>query len=48
MDLGVRCKKLELDLSSENSYAKLFSTAKSKLGDRLILINNATYSTQKK
>ncbi|MGB0931921.1 MAG: SDR family oxidoreductase, partial [Chitinophagales bacterium] len=46
LDIGVRCKKLELDLSSENAYEKLFSTAKSKLGDPIILVNNATYSTQ--
>lgn len=46
LDIGVRCQKLELDLSGEKAYEKLFSTVKSKLGDPLILVNNATYSTQ--
>lgn len=46
LDLGVKCEKLELDLSSEKAYEKLFSSVKSKLGNPVILVNNATYSTE--
>jgi len=44
--LGVKCEKLELDLSKENAIETLFSQVKNKLGNPLILINNATYSTE--
>ncbi|MCH2234771.1 MAG: SDR family oxidoreductase [Crocinitomicaceae bacterium] len=46
LDTGVRCEKLELDLSSEKAYEKLFSAVKNKLGSPLVLVNNATYSTE--
>lgn len=42
---GVRCEKLELDLSSKGAVEILFNTVKQKLGNPLVLINNATYST---
>lgn len=42
---GVNCEKLELDLSDENAVEILFSEVKTKLGNPLILVNNATYST---
>lgn len=44
--LGVKCEKLELDLSKDNAIETLFSQVKNKLGNPLILINNATYSTE--
>lgn len=44
--IGVRCQKLELDLSSEKSYKILLNEVKSTLGSPSILVNNATYSTQ--
>lgn len=44
--LGVKCEKLELDLSKDNATEILFSQVKNKLGDPLVLINNATYSTE--
>ena len=44
--LGVKCEKLELDLSNKKGYKELFSSVKSKLGNPLILVNNATYSTE--
>lgn len=44
--IGVRCKKLELDLSIENSSKILFSEVVNQLGFPLVLVNNATYSTQ--
>ena len=43
---GVKCEKLELDLSSENAIEILFNEVKNKLGSPLVLVNNATYSTQ--
>jgi len=43
---GVRCEKLELDLSVENSTEILFNEVVNRLGDPLVLVNNATYSTQ--
>lgn len=46
LDYGVRCKKVELDLSSEKAFDTLFSTVKNELGNPLILVNNATYSTK--
>lgn len=46
ISLGVKCEKLELDLSTENAIEKIFSSIKDKMGKPLVLINNATYSTQ--
>jgi len=48
INLGVKCEKLELDLSSENAIEILFSKVKNKLGSPLVLVNNATYSTETK
>lgn len=45
-DLGVRCEKLEIDLSKEGAINVLFDTVEQKLGHPLVLVNNATYSTQ--
>jgi len=45
-ELGVKCERLELDLSKENAIEILFSEAKNRLGLPLVLVNNATYSTQ--
>ena len=45
-DIGVKCAKLELDLSIENAIGTLFSEVKKQLGRPLVLVNNATYSTQ--
>lgn len=45
-NFGVKCEKLELDLSSENAIEILFDEVKNKLGNPLVLVNNATYSTQ--
>jgi len=42
---GIRCEKLELDLSKEDAVPILFETVVNKLGHPLVLINNATYST---
>jgi len=46
LDFGVRCEKMELDLSDEKAYEVLFSAVKKKLGNPLVLVNNATYSTE--
>ena len=46
ISFGVKCEKLELDLSIENSIQKMFYSIKDKMGKPLVLINNATYSTQ--
>jgi len=43
--LGIRCEKLELDLSIENAIELLLNEVASQLGDPLVLVNNATYST---
>lgn len=43
---GVRCEKLELDLSEENAFKTLLVAVEKKLGSPSILINNATYSTE--
>jgi 3-oxoacyl-[acyl-carrier protein] reductase len=43
---GVKCEKLELDLSLENSAEFLFNEVENKFGQSSILVNNATYSTQ--
>ncbi len=43
---GVKCKKLELDLSSENATGFLLNEVKVQLGLPLVLVNNATYSTR--
>jgi len=45
-NLGVKCEKLELDLSSKNAIDILFNEVKKKLGNPSILVNNATYSTE--
>lgn len=42
---GVKCEKMELDLSLENSIPHLLETVDSLFGTPDILINNATYST---
>lgn len=44
--LGIRCEKLELDLTKDNSIEILFNEVENKLGKPSILINNATYSTE--
>lgn len=46
ISFGVKCEKLELDLSIENAIQEIFDSVKDKMGRPLILINNATYSTQ--
>jgi 3-oxoacyl-[acyl-carrier protein] reductase len=46
ISFGVKCEKLELDLSIENSIQEIFDSVKDKMGRPLVLINNATYSTQ--
>lgn len=43
--LGVRCEKMELDLSEENAHLKLLSRVRKTLGNPKVLVNNATYST---
>ncbi|MCF6361410.1 MAG: SDR family oxidoreductase [Cyclobacteriaceae bacterium] len=45
-ELGVKCEKLELDLSKKNAIEILFSEVKNRLGFPLVLVNNAAYSTQ--
>ena len=45
-EFGVKCEKLELDLSNENAIDILFKEVNDKLGNPLVLVNNATYSTQ--
>ena len=45
-EFGVKCEKLELDLSNENAIEILFKEVNDKLGCPLVLVNNATYSTQ--
>lgn len=46
LEFGVRCERLELDLSSEKAFETLLNAVKNKLGNPLVLINNATYSTE--
>jgi len=46
LGFGVRGEKIELDLSSKKAAEILFNTVKDKLGNPLILVNNATYSTE--
>ena len=43
--IGVRCKKIELDLSNILSVKKILDEVENKLGNPSILVNNATYST---
>lgn len=43
-EYGVRCEKLELDLTDTAAAAKLLDRVEEKLGKPSILINNATYS----
>lgn len=45
-DFGVKCEKLELDLSLQNAVEELFRSVNNKMGKPQVLINNATYSTQ--
>jgi len=45
LQLGVRCERLEVDLSLIDSIELLLSEVRRKLGSPQILINNATYST---
>ncbi len=42
---GIKCKKLELDLTQENSIGLLFQEVEKEFGTASILVNNATYST---
>lgn len=42
---GVRCERLELDLSANEAIITLLNTVKTTLGNPQILVNNATYST---
>lgn len=42
---GIRCEKLELDLSKEDAVPILFEAVVNRLGHPQVLINNATYST---
>jgi 3-oxoacyl-[acyl-carrier protein] reductase len=44
MKYGVRCEKMELDLSDILAPAKLLDAVEEKLGNPSILINNAAYS----
>lgn len=44
LEYGVRCEKMELDLSDISTPSKLLNMVEEKLGNPLILINNATYS----
>ncbi|MEK4511088.1 SDR family oxidoreductase [Paenibacillus sp. FSL K6-2524] len=44
LEYGVRCEKLELDLTDILAPAKLLDIVEEKLGKPSILINNATYS----
>lgn len=46
LKFGVKCEKLELDLSISNSAKLLLNEVKNKLGKASVLINNATYSTK--
>ena len=43
--LGVRCEKLELDLTKEGAIDMLLKAVEDQLGKPSILINNATYSS---
>lgn len=45
-DYGVRCDKLELDLSEDQATNLLLNTVEKCLGTPQVLINNATYSTE--
>lgn len=45
LNLGVRCEKLELDLSHTEAITTLFQQVENTLGLPSILVNNATYST---
>lgn len=42
--LGVRCEKLELDLSESKATSTLLQAVEEKLGSPSVLVNNATYS----
>jgi len=41
----VKCEKIELDLSKEESVTLLFNRVEEQLGNPSILVNNAAYST---
>lgn len=42
--MGVRCGRLELDLSQPEAHVTLFDTVERQLGKASILVNNACYS----
>lgn len=44
--IGVKCEKIELDLSKEESVELLFNRVEEQFGNLSILVNNAAYSTQ--
>jgi len=44
IEYGVRCERLELDLTDTLAPVKLLDTVEEELGKASILINNATYS----
>jgi 3-oxoacyl-[acyl-carrier protein] reductase len=44
--IGVKCEKIELDLSNVESINILFNQVEKHLGNPSILVNNAAYSTQ--
>ena len=46
ISFGVQCEKLEVDLATENAIEKICSAVLVKMGKPLVLINNATHSTQ--
>lgn len=43
---GVRCEKLELDLSDPSAAVQLLDAVEETLGKPSILVNNATYSVE--
>lgn len=45
-DHGVRCEKMEIDLSKIGACETLFDEVERRLGKPSILVNNATYSTE--
>jgi len=45
-ELGVDCKKMELDLSVKGATDVLLKEVETKMGSPMALVNNANYSTQ--
>ncbi len=43
--IGVRCEKMEVDLSKDSATETLLAAVNQKLGSPHVLINNATFST---